>query len=220
MPKRHISPQSFDDILTELGDDPAIPDPHGFRKPATPDAQPKIALAPTPPVSINLKKFGPYVGLGVGVVALSIAIFIGLEVMNMQAGTHIARLEQEMVALKNETQSLQNEILEIEDSLYDSIDELKVSIHSFNKNRVMSNPKPKSEPIPFLSELRHWHYLGVSQAGGLQKAFFQNGKETVMLELGSISLGEWQLTSVHREYAIFTHPKASSPLTIKPKKSE
>jgi len=40
-----------------------------------------------------------------------------------------------------------------------------------------------------------------------------------MLELGSIALGEWKLTSVHREYAIFTHPKAS-PLTIKPKKSE
>ena len=132
MPKRHISPQSFDDILTELGDDPAIPDPHGFRKPNAPNAPPKIALAPAPPISINLKKLGPYVGLGVGVVALSIAIFIGLEVMNMQSGTHIARLEQEMVALKNETQSLQNEILEIEDSLYDSIDELKVSIHSFN----------------------------------------------------------------------------------------
>lgn len=219
MPKRHISPQSFDDILTELGDDPAIPDPHGFRKPATPDAQSKIALPPKPPISISLQKCGPYAGLGVGVVALTIAIFTILEVMEMRPDAQFAALEQEMVALKNETQSLQNEILEIEDSLYESIDELKVSIHSVNKNRAISNPKPKSEPIPFLSELRHWHYLGVSQVGGLQKAFFQNGKETVMLELGSIALGEWQLTSVHREYAILTHPK-SGPLTIKPKKSE
>ena len=36
MPKRHISPQSFDDILSELGDDPAIPDPHGSRKSSAP----------------------------------------------------------------------------------------------------------------------------------------------------------------------------------------
>ena len=36
MPKRHISPQSFDDILSELGDDPAIPDPHGIRKSSAP----------------------------------------------------------------------------------------------------------------------------------------------------------------------------------------
>jgi len=220
MPKRHISPESFDDILTELGDDPAIPDPHGFRKPNAPNAPPKIALAPAPPISINLKKLGPYVGLGVGVVALSIAIFTSLKVMDMRPDAQFAGLEQEIVLLKNEIQSLQNEILEVEDSLYESIDELEVSIHSFNKNRVISNQKPKAEPIPFLTELRHWHYLGVSQVGNLQKAFFQNGKETVMLELGSIALGEWQLTSVHREYAIFTHPKASSPLTIKPKKSE
>ncbi|WP_353432414.1 hypothetical protein [Polynucleobacter sp. MWH-UH23A] len=36
MPARKISPQSFDDILIELGDDPAIPDPHGIRKPNAP----------------------------------------------------------------------------------------------------------------------------------------------------------------------------------------
>ena len=32
MPSRDISPRSFDEILSELGDDPAIPDPHGIRK--------------------------------------------------------------------------------------------------------------------------------------------------------------------------------------------
>jgi len=36
LPKRHISPQSFDDILSELGNDPAIPDPHGIRKSSAP----------------------------------------------------------------------------------------------------------------------------------------------------------------------------------------
>ena len=43
MPSCHISSQSFDDILSELGDDPAIPDPHGIRKrssPPRPDSAP------------------------------------------------------------------------------------------------------------------------------------------------------------------------------------
>ena len=52
MPSRHISPQSFDEILSELGDDPAIPDPHGIRKttssksvPLEPPKSSLIALA-------------------------------------------------------------------------------------------------------------------------------------------------------------------------------
>ncbi len=218
MPNRHISPQSFDEILSELGDDPAIPDPHGFRKPGAP-ANPKIAINPTLPIAINLKKLGPFIGLGIGAIALVIAIFTGIDLMREQSDPQLVGLEQELAKLKNEFHSLRNEVLEIENSLYESIDEIEVSIHSFNKNKGFANQKPKVEPIPFLSELRHWHYLGVSQAGNTQKAFFQNGKETVMLEMGSAALGEWQLTGINREFATFTHPKAS-PLIIKAKKSE
>ena len=218
MPNRHISPQSFDEILSELGDDPAIPDPHGFRKPGAP-AQPKIAIKPSPPISINLKKLAPFIGLGIGAIALGIVIFTGMEFIKERSDPQLLGLEQELGALKNEIHGLRNEILEIEDSLYESIDEIEVSIHSLNKNRAFSNHKPKAESIPFLSELRHWHYLGMSQVGNSQKAFFQNGKETVMLEVGSVALGEWQLTGINRELATFTHPKAS-PLTIKSKKSE
>jgi hypothetical protein len=219
MPNRHISPQSFDEILSELGDDPAIPDPHGFRKPGAPTQPQKIAKNPTPLISINLKKLGPFIGLGIGAIALGIAIFTGMEFIKEQSDPQLLGLEQELGTLKNEVHDLRNEILEIEDSLYGSIDEIEVSIHSFNKSRVFSNQKPKVEPIPFLSDLRHWHYLGVSQVGNSQKAFFQNGKETVMLEMGSVALGEWQLTGINRESATFSHPKAS-PLTIKAKKSE
>ena len=41
MPTRHISPQSFDDILSDLGDDPAIPDPQGIRKTNAPQTDPQ-----------------------------------------------------------------------------------------------------------------------------------------------------------------------------------
>jgi len=41
MPSRHISPRSFDEILSELGDDPAIPDPHGIRKTERPKTEPE-----------------------------------------------------------------------------------------------------------------------------------------------------------------------------------
>ncbi|HAT38834.1 MAG TPA: hypothetical protein DCW35_01380 [Polynucleobacter sp.] len=32
MPARHIASHSFDEILSDLGDDPANPDPYGIRK--------------------------------------------------------------------------------------------------------------------------------------------------------------------------------------------
>ena len=90
MPTRKISPQSFDDILSELGDDPAIPDPHGIRKPNSPKRPEWDGMSiPSTPKNkpnirpnfqdqipqVSLKKAGLLLGLGGLLIASGVALF-------------------------------------------------------------------------------------------------------------------------------------------------
>lgn len=83
MPARQISAQSFDQILSELGDDPAIPDPHGIRKPSAPKhvapqapshAKPQPAFGALGQLELfsQTKKLGLFLASG----ALLLALFI------------------------------------------------------------------------------------------------------------------------------------------------
>lgn len=219
MPSRPISPQSFDELLNELGDDPAIPDPHGIRKPASPKAHVKTPIQLQLPSLVDLKKLGILAALGIGLVCFSLYLFAPFEQIRNDLSATSQPLQMEVSKLQKELAALREQILNMEDEIYESIDELEVSIHSFNKNKVSSNSKPKVLVMPLESELRHWRYLGLSQIQDSQRAFFHNGKGTVMLEKGSISLGEWRLTNLEKELAIFTHPQGKS-LTLKPSRSE
>ena len=90
MPARHISSQSFDEILSELGDDPAIPDPHGIRKPppqanapARPPSQGKSNLYTDRLNPVELKNLvqnyaGPMALIGL-FIAAGIAVFIRMK---------------------------------------------------------------------------------------------------------------------------------------------
>lgn len=64
MPACHISSQSFDEILSDLGDDPAIPDPHGIRKPphqgAPKDLRRKAIITPSKALSTSLNFQAPF----------------------------------------------------------------------------------------------------------------------------------------------------------------
>ena len=82
-----------------------------------------------------------------------------------------------------------------------------------------NTPKPKPTSIPFESELRRWRYLGVSQTAGSYRAFFHNGKTTLMVEMGGLLLGEWRLSNADKEAATATHPLAKS-LILKAAASE
>jgi archaellum component FlaG (FlaF/FlaG flagellin family) len=230
MPSRHISPQSFDSILSELGDDPAIPDPHGIRKRNPPNPPPQNQPS-TSKVSANfeaisnqnplthLKKFAPLLGLGGACIALGIVCLMAYKSIESGNQTDLDESQRQISELKKEFAILRNEITEIEESLYESIDLLEVSIHSFSqiKPNVKAINKPKS--IPHEAELRNWRYLGLSQTKGSHQAFFHNGKTNVMVENGSVVLGDWVLHSFSRESATLTHPQGKS-LHLKPSKSE
>jgi hypothetical protein len=219
MPSRQISPQSFDEILSELGDDPAIPDPHGIRKTTAPKTQPKRETPAPIPTLADLKKVGLLIALGVGVIGFGFALFTTYDSMKVSQNLDLEYAQKEIVGLKKELASLRDEILAIEDEIYESIDSIEVSIHSLNKNSPSSAKKLQAQVIPFEAELRRWRYLGLSQISGSQQAFFHNGKATVMLEKGSSALGEWRLNNADKELATLTHSQGKS-LTLRPSKTE
>lgn len=230
MPSRHISPQSFDAILSELGDDPAIPDPHGIRKPNSPrhlspepphQSKERIGLKnfSSPEVFNQLQKLGGFAVLGVLLIAIGIALLMayeslktGSEALNQESYKQIAALKQEFALLRSD--------LELEqDKLYEAIDLLEVSIHLLKENRPIIKPIPKPQALPHELELRRWRYLGTSRIGNSQQAFFHTGKSNVMLQKGGLVLGEWRLTQLDKDAATLTHAQGKT-LNLKPSKTE
>ena len=235
MPARKISPQSFDDILSELGDDPAIPDPHGVRKsnsPKRPDweslgtssaaqASPKILASFQDHIRHfeSLKKMGPFLGVIGLFIASGVVLFFTFSPIEPEQNNPIEKAQQDIAALKKELTLLHQEMLNSEDAVYEAIELIEVSVHSLEKNRSHATSKSKSSSIPFEPELRLWRYLGVVQTGGAYRGFFHNGKTTLMVEMGGLLLGEWRLSSADKEAATATHPLGKS-LVLKTAHSE
>jgi hypothetical protein len=226
MPPRHISSQSFDDILSELGDDPAIPDPHGIRKNT---ASPRMDASPqakTPKPSFSSKSF-ELTGLhfsriwtfGTALLLCGASLFFYLESNKHGAEQEINALQNQLLALKEELESSQNEWRSEREDLYELIDEIEVSIHSINVKPPIQAVQNKLATIPHEAELRRWRYLGITRMGSAEQAFFHTGKSTKMVGKGDLTLGEWRLTQAEKELAILTHSKGKS-ITFKSTNSE
>ena len=226
MPPRHISPQSFDDILSELGDDPAIPDPHGIRKTSPPlgmDASPQTKT-PKPSFSTKLLQvkglnFSPIWIFGGALLVCGISLFFFFESNQSGAEQQIHALQSQFLALKEELESSQNEWRAERDDLYEVIDEIEVSIHSIDIKPPIQVAQSKPATFPYEAELGRWRYLGITRMGTAEQAFFHTGKSTKMVGKGDLALGEWRLTQAEKELAILTHLKGKS-ITFKSTKSE
>ena len=226
MPPRHISPQSFDDILSELGDDPAIPDPHGIRKPS---ATSRIPLEPqiktkSPSFSVPNFQFGglkasPILIIGVLFSLTIAAVFLLLETHKASSELELSTLQGQISTLKNELNLAQSDWLKEQEDLYDAIDEIEVSIHSIKIKSTIPPPQSKQVLLPHEAELRRWRYLGLTRMGLVEQAFFHTGKSVIMLPKEALVLGEWRLSQALKEAAIFTHFKGKS-ITLKSTKSE
>jgi hypothetical protein len=231
MPARKISPQSFDDILSELGDDPAIPDPHGIRKPNSPKHPAWAEIDPPQKSKIqlnfqdqfphleSLKKVGLFVGAGGLLITSAVALFLSFNPTGPTQDPSTDQSKQEVSELKKELDLLREEMIDLEDGIYESIDLIEVSIHSLEKTKTKVAPITKTATIPFEPEVRHWRYLGVSKTGDLHRAFFHNGKTTLMVEIGGLLLGDWRLSNADKEVATINHPQGKS-LTLKTAISE
>jgi hypothetical protein len=230
MPSRHISPQSFDEILRELGDDPAIPDPHGIRKttssksvPLEPPKSSKERAQPesfcSPNLFGQLQKLGGVFTFGACLIMIGIALFIAYQSQMTSSDAMVQESFKEISGLKKELVLLRIELQSGQDELYEAIDSIEVSVHSLIENK--STPKVTARPPahPHETELRSWRYLGVSEMRGSRQAFFHNGKGNVMIQKGMLVLGDWRLTQLEKDLATLTHSQGKT-LVIKSSKTE
>ena len=230
MPARHISSQAFDEILSELGDDPAIPDPHGIRKP------PPQAKTPTRPPSqgkanlytdhlnpIQIKHLvqsyaGPMLLIGL-FIAAGVALFLTHATLNDGSQNVLEATQKQISELKKEMALMRQEIDEDIEDLYLAIDEIEVSIHLLNDKKPETKLSNKPQASNQESELRRWRYLGTSQIGSSQQVYFHNGKNQLVFEKGAQVLGDWRLSNIEKEHATLTHSHGKS-LVLKASKSE
>lgn len=226
MPPRQISPQSFDDILSELGDDPAIPDPHGVRR-SSASSRPPLETpvkSKSPSFSIadlrfNGLKTPPFLIMGTLFMLTIASVFFLLESNKANSEVERHALQYQISTLKNELATAQNDWISQQDSLYETIDNLEVSIHSLKLKPPVPVPQNKPVAIPHEAELRQWRYLGLTRMGATEHAFFHTGKATLMVGKEALALGEWRLTQAEKAVAILTHPKGKS-IILKSTKSE
>ena len=230
MPARHISSQSFDEILSDLGDDPAIPDPHGIRKPppqqsAPPRAPNQVRNNPFPeplsPIQIKNSLQGialPIAFIGI-LLAAAIAFFVTYTSLNKQSQDALEASRQQLSELKKEMLLTRDQINQDQDELYLAIDEIEVSIHSLKERKPETRAVSRPQAPTHESELRRWRYLGTSQMGNIQQAYFHTGKSHLAFEKGAQVLGEWRLSTIEKGLVTLTHPQGKS-LLLKASKSE
>ena len=230
MPSRHISSQSFDDILSELGDDPAIPDPHGIRKSTNPKSTsshpPKPSKERIEPEAFSsqnplghIPKLGGILAFAACVFGTVIALIFGYESLKTSSQAQIQDSHKVITELKKEFIQLRTELQMEQDTLYETIDFIEVSIHSLIENKPSPKVTAKPQALPHEVELRRWRYLGTSQMGGSHQAFFDSGQGTVMLQKGMLVLGDWRLTHIEKDLATLTHSKGKT-LNLKSSKTE
>ena len=230
MPSRHISPQSFDEILSELGDDPAIPDPHGIRKTASskspPLEHPKLSkegaqldTLSNPNLLNQLQKLGGFFAFGACLIIIGITLFIAYGALKTSFEATLQESQKEISELKKELAILRTELQSEQDDLYEAIDSIEVSIHSLIENKPTKQVFTKPQAHPHEAELRRWRYLGASEMGGSRQAFFHTGKSNVMFQKGMLVLGDWRLTQLEKDLATLTHSQGKT-LHIKPSKTE
>lgn len=226
MPARHISPQSFDDVLSELGDDPAIPDPHGIRKTSSPPRVDRMPQNKTPSpsfstksvelIALNMRPILIIIGL---LFICTAGLFLYFDSTKSEGEPGMHHLQNQLSTLKKEFETFQSEWVIERDDLYEAIDEIEVSVHSLYQKTPVQAKNTKLVAIPHEAELRRWRYLGITRMGPMEQAFFNNGKLTLAVQKNEPVLGEWRLTRAEKEQAILTHPQGKS-ITLKSSQSE
>ncbi|MBU3627414.1 hypothetical protein [Polynucleobacter sp. AP-Reno-20A-A9] len=230
MPARHISSQSFDEILSDLGDDPAIPDPHGIRKPppqqSTPPRAPNQSRGNPFTESLNPTQIRnslqgialPIALIGI-LLAAAIAFFAAYTSLNKQSQDALETSQQQISELRKELALMRDQIHQDQDELYFAIDEIEVSVHSLKERKIETRGVSKPQAPTHESELRRWRYLGTSQMGNIQQAYFHTGKSHLAYERGAQVLGEWRLNNIEKGLVTLTHPQGKSVI-LRTSKSE
>ena len=229
MPTRHISSQSFDDILSELGDDPAIPDPQAIRKPHAPQIDPPVSRPTSFPHAkkpLFQDRLPPHSGI-VLLLLGGLLLCVSGAFLTYWWLSPISSPEENPVLLKLE-KDLKNLAVEIEairkdqeneiDDLYLAIDEIEVSVHSLNKSKGSASALPKAKIASDELLLQSWRFLGSAEIGGTHQALFNNGKTNLFINKGDFILGSWRLQDIKKDEALLMNSEGKL-LTLKAKTS-
>ena len=114
---------------------------------------------------------------------------------------------------------MHDQIQQEQDELYIAIDELEVSIHSLKERKAETKAVTRPQAPTHESELRRWRYLGTSQMGNTQQAYFHTVKGHLAYEKGAQVLGEWRLSNIEKGLVTLTHPQGKS-VVLRVSKSE
>ncbi|SNX28885.1 hypothetical protein SAMN06295945_1244 [Polynucleobacter meluiroseus] len=224
MPTRHISSQSFDEILSDLGDDPAIPDPQGIRKNTAPPSsqansfsQPKTRLEESfkSPDRVTLI----LLTAGTLIAACLLGLFFLLESLKQESQTTFEELTGQVNKLKKDLVNSTEQWALDQEELFLTMDEIEVSIHSKLAPKESSKVNKAPVLLPFEQEVLRWRYLGLTQIGGVEQVFFHTGKQALSIKRGEFALGEWRLSHIQKESVILTHAKGKA-ITLKSAKRE
>ena len=206
MPTRHISPQAFDAILSDLGDDPAIPDPHGIRKPAGIPPLPKSPSTQIKTLNLDLSKTSTILGVVVLVLIIGLGLFWSLNLRAIGQESPLTELQTQVHHLKKELQLMREELVTTEEEIYEEIDILEVSIHSLKNKPIKTSGLSSAKKTSGEATIKQWRYLGLSKAGGAEYAFFETNNGSLMLTQGNIVAGEWRVTEIQKTGVNFVHP--------------
>ena len=206
MPTRHIPPQAFDAILSDLGDDPAIPDPHGIRKPAGIPPLPKSPSTQIKTLNLDLSKTSTILGVVVLVLIIGLGLFWSLNLREIGQESPLTELQTQVHHLKKELQLMREELVTTEEEIYEEMDILKVSIHSLRNKTIKAHGSNSPKKTSGETTIKEWRYLGLSKAGGAEHAFFETSNGTLMLTQGDIAAGEWRLIQIQKTGVNFAHP--------------
>ncbi|QWE20708.1 DUF948 domain-containing protein [Polynucleobacter sp. AP-Kolm-20A-A1] len=216
--------------MSDLGDDPAIPDPHGIRKPKTAKNnhsetlgihtnQPKLDALQSLHLTPQLKKISGLVAGFAFLAVLGLVFFGAYESLKSNSQAQIESAQNQLTELQKEVAVLRNELQDGLDDIYKEIESLEVSIHSFKEKKAENKVIYKPPPIPHEAELRRWRYLGSLQMGHSQRAYFHTGKGGSTFEMGASVLGDWRLSHIQKDVVTLTHPQGKS-LALTASKSE
>ncbi|MCE7504966.1 hypothetical protein LZG75_01825 [Polynucleobacter sp. IMCC30063] len=229
MPIRKITSQSFDAILSVLGDDPVMQNPvtsspepelsarqqNKLAAEAAP-AEAKHSLGLQPPAQIRHTFAKPVqwipslIGLvSFGALAWTISALIALEQnTHSQFGlleAQINRLKQALTEQEDTASNYHAELSEQLDQIYTAqlsagSRSIKSAHNPMRQEALELNRKLKAEE----ATLSQWRYLGMSTAGQGTVAFFHTGDKTLSLALHTAVLGTWVLSEIRAEHAKLT----------------
>jgi hypothetical protein len=229
VPLRKITSQSFDAILSVLGDDPVIQSPaHLAAEPdlsprqqknpapqvAQAEAQNSLGLKPPSQMRSSLTTSANLVPSLIGLLCICTLAWMlyALNALDQASRAQFQALESKTLALKQTLAEQEDALATHQEELIERLENIQATaLAAANRNAKAAHHPLRQETLERErtmkaqeANLSRWQYLGISKTGQGVSAFFHTGEKTIILALNSSVLGTWVLTEAGADYAKIT----------------